>query len=45
MNHPRSAFGAPPREGDPSGRAKHVRGVRLMRLAHATRVPAFGLES
>ena len=31
MNHPRSAFGAPPRGGDPSGRAKPVRGVHSVR--------------
>ena len=29
MDHPRSACGAPPQGGDPSGRAEPVRGVRL----------------
>jgi len=45
MNHPRSAFGVPPRGGDPSGRAEPVRGVRLMRLVHAKSVPTADLEN
>lgn len=43
MTHPRSAFGAPPRGGDPSSRAEPVRGVRSMtpvRPAQAT--PSLG---
>ena len=35
MNHPQSAFGAAPPEGDPGGRAEPVRGVCLMRSTRA----------
>jgi hypothetical protein len=45
MNHPRSAFGAPPQGGDPSGRAKPVRGVRLMHLVHSARLRASGMDN
>ena len=38
VNHPRSAFGAPPQGGDPSGRAKPVRGVCWKHLSHAGKV-------
>jgi hypothetical protein len=36
VNHPRSAFGAPPPGGDASGRAKPVRAVRSTRWTLST---------
>ena len=45
MAHPRSAFGAPPRGGDASGRAEPVRGVRLERPSRRLLIGTAGLLS